>query len=152
MRRKDRECNESSFIDEVCDRAETMFLALMDGDYPYCLPVNFARAGNTIYIHSALTGHKLDCIRQKPHVSFSLAVDVEIVRHEATTCYKSVCGRGKASIVEDEKEKGAALDALASRYKAEKCQIPAPVKNINRVAIIRIDIEQITGKRCLSAK
>lgn len=125
-----------------------MHLALMDGDYPYCLPVNFARVGSAIYIHSALEGHKLDCIRKKQHAAFSIALDVEIDREKSTTFYKSICGTGNARIVEDKQEKGMALDAIASRYGA-RCKRPAPEKDIRRVAIIRIDITGITGKRCL---
>ncbi len=147
MRRKDRECNDPQFIDYVFDKAEVMFLALMDGDRPYGLPVNFARAGDIIYIHSAPAGRKLDLIRQNPNVSFSLAADVEIVPEKSATYYKSVCGYGRARIVDNDAEKGEALNAIGRRYKA-LCQRPAPAKDIRRVAIIRIDMESITGKRC----
>ncbi len=147
MRRKEREHNEPQFFDDVFQKAETLFLALMDGDSPYCLPVNFARAGNVIYIHSALEGHKLDLIRQNSHAAFSLAADIEIIREKATTRYKSVCGKALARIVEDETEKGLALEAIGSRYNAI-CQRPAPQKDIRRVAIIRLDITAMSGKAC----
>lgn len=148
MRRKDRECNEPEFLQEVLNGAEAMFVALMDGEYPYCLPVNFALADGKIYFHSALAGHKLDCVRSNPHVAFSAAIDMEVDQAKSTTYYKSVCGRGLASIVEDEAEKGLALDTIATRYKA-RCQKPAPPKDICRVAIVRIDVESMTGKRRL---
>lgn len=146
MRRKDRECNEPEFLLAVLDGAEVMFLALFDDEFPYCLPVNFALADGRIYIHSALAGRKLDCVRRNPHVAFSAAIDMEVDQAKSTTYYKSVCGRGLARIVEDESEKGKALDAIASRYKA-RCQKPAPARDICRVAIIRIDIGSMTGKR-----
>lgn len=148
MRRKDRECNEPEFLAEVLNGAECMFLALHDGEYPYCLPVNFALADGKIYIHSALEGLKLDCIKRNPHVAFSAVLDMEVDQARSTTYYKSVCGTGNAWIVEDEREKGAALDAIAERYQA-LCQRPALAKDIHRVAIICIDIVKLVGKRRL---
>lgn len=148
MRRKDREHNDPAFIDDVMSRAEEMFLALNNGEYPYCLPLNFAKVGNAIYLHSATDGTKLELIKRDGHVAFGAACDVEIIREKNTTHYKSVCGTGNAVIVEDMKEKGFALDAIAARY-GSRCQRPAPEKDINRVAIIRIDIVGITGKACL---
>lgn len=147
MRRKDREVNDPRFFEEVFNSAEIMFLALFDGQYPYCLPVNFAVTATSIYIHSALVGHKLDLICANPHIAFSLATAIEIDTAHATTYYKSVCGRGLASIVHDEWEKARALDLIGERYDA-LCQRPAPVAAIRRVAIIRIDIEALTGKWC----
>ena len=59
MRKKNRECNDPAFFDEVFAAADEIFLAMHDGDYPYVLPLNFARLGQVIYIHCALEGHKL---------------------------------------------------------------------------------------------
>lgn len=150
MRRKDRECNDTAFLDAVLEGAEVLYLALIDpSGQPYCLPVNFVRVGRQLYIHSALTGRKLDCIASHGEVAFSTAIDIAIDRARSTTYYKSICGRGIASIVTDPEEKGRALDALGARY-AALCQRPAPQRDIRRVAIIRIDIHQLTGKRSLA--
>ena len=147
MRRKDRARNEPEFFGKVLGRAETMFLALFDGEYPYCLPVNFAVSGSRIYIHSALAGHKLELIAANPHVAFSAATDIKIDTANSTTYYKSVCGRGIAVVVQDQAEKARALDLIGERYDA-LCQRPAPAAATRRVAIIRIEITEMTGKEC----
>lgn len=54
-------------------------------------------------------------------------------------------GTGTAAIVEDKEEKRTALDAITVRYKS-LCPRPAPDSMINRVAIIRIDIDSLMGK------
>ncbi|GAB1254672.1 pyridoxamine 5'-phosphate oxidase family protein [Desulfovibrio falkowii] len=146
MRKKNRECNDPAFFDEVFAAADEIFLAMHDGDYPYVLPLNFARLGQVIYIHCALEGHKLDCIRQNPRVAFTIIADVTIHREKSTTYFKSLCGKGLARIVEDEAEKGRALDAIAVRY-AALCPQPAPSASIRRTGIVRIDIEELVGKR-----
>lgn len=145
MRRIDREVTDPEFYDYVFAKALEIFLALRDGEYPYCVPLNFVREGNTIYMHSAREGRKLDIIRANGHAAFSLACDVKILPEKNSTCYKSVCGRGFASIVEDRKEKKRALDALAERYNA-RCPRPASDASIASVAIIRLDIQEMTGK------
>lgn len=130
-----------STVDDLC-------LAMHDGEYPYVLPLNFVRQGQAIYIHCDLQGRKLDCIRQNPRVAFTLMTDVTIDRKKSTTYFKSLCGKGTACIIEDEAEKGRVLDAIAQRY-AALCPQPAPKSSIKRTAIVRIDIEELTGKRSL---
>lgn len=147
MRRKDRRREEPAFFDYVFNTAETLSLALDGGEFPCCLPMNFVRLGARIYIHSAKEGRKLNLIRANPHAAFCLACDIRIDREKSSTYYKSICGRGLASIVEDAEEKRAALDALALRYNA-LCPRPAPDANVRRVAIIRVDILEMSGKEC----
>lgn len=151
MRRTDRERTDPAFFDEVFGSAEEIFLALRNGDFPYCLPVNFARDpadGMRLYIHCAHEGLKLDCVRRDDRVAFSCAVDIAIDREKASTYYKSVCGTGRAHIVEDMAEKQHALDVIGSRY-AARCPRPTPEATARRVSILRIDILSLTGKACL---
>lgn len=148
MRREDRQCNDPDFLNYVLDNAEVIFLAMNDGEYPCCLPLNFARSGASLYIHSAPEGHKLDLLRRDSRVAFATAVDISIQTQKSTTWYKSVCGRGRACIVEDAAEKRTALDLISDRYRAQ-CKKPASPAAVKRVAIIRIDIENMTGKRHL---
>lgn len=150
MRLKKRECNEEAFFDEVFTAAEDMALAMNTGDFPYVIPVNFAQEKTNgtrrIYIHCAPEGHKLDLLRADDRVAFMLHTGVEIDREHSTTIYNCVCGTGLAVLVEDTVEKGRALDAIAMRYHA-RCHVPARPEDISRVAIIRIDVESLSGKR-----
>ena len=147
MRRTDREKTDAAFFDEVLAAAEVIFLAFKNGDFPYCLPVNFARDGERLYIHCALEGLKLDCARTDDRVAFSCAVGITIDREHSSTYYKSLCGTGRAHVVEDMAEKRHALDRIGERY-ASRCPRPTPEATARRVAILRIDIESLTGKEC----
>ena len=148
MRKQNRECLDPAFFDEVFSTADDLCLAMHDGDFPYVIPLNFVRQGNIIYIHCALEGHKLDCINRNPNVAFTLAADVRIHQEKSTTYYKSVCGTGRAVLVEDPAEKGRALDALAQRY-AARCPTPTPDAVLARTGVVRIDIVDMVGKRKL---
>lgn len=145
MRRKDREETSEEFFNEVFDSAEELFLAMNDGARPYGVILNFARTDGKIYIHCAKSGKKLDLIRANGNVSFCLACGVKIDALRSTTYYKSVYGTGFATIVENDEEKCRALDLIARRYNA-LCKIPADLRSANRVAIIKIVIENLTGK------
>lgn len=146
MRRQDRENNDPQFIRGVLNDAETLVVSMDNEGWPYCLPVNFALAGERIYIHCALSGAKLECLARNNRVAFCAALDIEIDRARSTTYYRSVCGRALGFIVEDEGEKGHALDLLAEKYQA-LCTRPAPLEMIRRVGIVRLDIVAITGKQ-----
>lgn len=146
MRLKKRERLDSKFFEEVLGKAEELFLAINDDEFPYIVPLNFAYNNGKIYIHSAKEGTKLDLIRRNPMVSFSLATEIVIDVRKSTTYYSSVCGRGKASIVEDREEKRLALDSIAMRYNA-LCPVPATDGNVDMVAIIRVDVLKLSGKQ-----
>ena len=146
MGRQDRFRSDREFLEGVLNDAEDMTLAKNNnGNAPYVIPVNYVLMGDSLYIHTALTGRKLDLLRQNPRVGFTAYVDVHILREKATTTFRSVYGTGTAVIVEDLEEKRAALDAITVRYKS-LCPRPAPDSMLHRVAVIRIDIDSLMGK------
>ncbi len=151
MRRVDRQRDDESFINQVLDDAETIYLAMFDGEYPYCIPLNFCRLDRKLYMHCALEGHKSDLITQNPHVAFATALDIEIDREKATTYFRSVSGRGIARIIGDVSEKCRALEILADKYDS-KCPRPCPPRVADRVIIIGIEIEDIHGKQSIRAE
>lgn len=148
MRRTDRENSTEEFYDLVFTQAEEIFIAMNDGVYPYGVILNFVRKDKIIYLHAAKMGKKLDCLRKNGHVAFCVATDIRIDQEKSSTYFKSVYGKGLASIVEDKAEKRHALELLATRYKA-KCPVPATDAMADRVAIVKIAIGELSGKACL---
>jgi uncharacterized protein len=41
MRRKDREVTDLSRLEEIIQKCDCIHLGLLDGDYPYVVPMNF---------------------------------------------------------------------------------------------------------------
>ncbi len=145
MNKKEREQTEESFFEEVLTTAKEFFLCMHDEPAPYIIPLNYWYSERKIYFHCAQIGHKLDCIKKNNNVSFSAVCDVEILEEKASTAYKSVCGSGIATIITDASEKEYALEEIAKRYNAH-CTFPTPPSLLERTAIIRIDVKEITGK------
>jgi len=124
-------------------------LASPDGE-PYGVPLNYVYvpSENALFFHCAIEGRKLDLIRENPRASFAVVANGEIVSERFTTRYESAIAAGRVLLVEERDEKIRALrwlcDALTpGQPRAESviiAQLPA-------VAILRFDIESLTGKR-----
>lgn len=150
MRRKDRELKESSEIMSILNQAIILRIALCDGDRPYIVPMNFGYKEGIIYLHSAPAGHKIEVLKTNNNVAFEADVDVEIVKAEEacnwSMKYRSVTGLGKATFVEDDQEKIEALDIIMEKYAGnEKFQYPEAM--VGRVAVIKIEVQEITAKQ-----
>jgi len=142
MQRKDE-------METVLNRAEYGFLGMIQNNKPYVLPMSFAYNQDKIFLHSALKGLKLDCIRTNPEVCFSVSQQ-QLVPHtdpcQFSVRYRSVIARGKAEIVDEPDEKLKALNIIASKYAKCSNLSPLDLKKAQTVAVIVISIDDITGK------
>lgn len=148
MRRIDRSVSETE-AREIMTRADHGFLATVGEDgWPYAVPVNHVLAGELLYFHCALSGHKLENLAQEPRVAFSAVASAEILPKEVTTRYESAIVFGRASVVEDPLEKRQALELLGLRFCAGfEAEIQEEIrKDGPKTIVVRIRIERITGK------
>lgn len=124
-------------------------LAMLDGDMPYVVALNFVHADGAIYFHSALSGRKLDLIVRNPNVCMETDVGAEFVPGDVPCkCgmhYRSVIVAGMAFLVNDHAEKLRALRAIAEKYVGRHDAIPDAA--VERTAVIRMDIRSMTGKQ-----
>ncbi len=148
MRRADREITDTEEQEALLDAAAEIRLGLWDGAEPYVVPVNFVRVGASLFFHSAREGRKIAILRERPRVCFEAEgerrVEVGNGACDCTTRYASVIGWGTAAFVESSAEKSAALAALNRKFGA--VEGPFPEAMLARVAVVRIDIDRMTGK------
>lgn len=155
MRRADREVTNRSDILDIMRRCTHVSLALMDGDYPYVIELNFgfedAPDGLVLYFHGAHEGKKLALIAANPHAAFSMSCGHEFVPGKVdcagTFKYESVCGRGLVQMVEGA-EKQKALSIITSHYDPAR-EHPFEEKHARAVSVFKLNVEQFTGKRRL---
>ena len=148
MRLKDREITDFGKIEEVIRKAIVCHLGLVDNGEPYIVPVNFGYENKAIYFHSALKGRKVDLLKRNNRVCFELETDVEIGKTEKSSCavkYRSVIGTGKAHILEDKQEKTRGLKAIMRQCAGGEYEFSED--RLGTVLVVRIDIEEITGKQ-----
>ncbi len=153
MRRKDKEVTDRQAIESILDNSLVLHLALLDGDRPYIIPVNFGFKGDSIYIHSAPEGKKIDLIRKHNIVSFQAETGLEIVHKsipdKCGMLYRSVAGYGRAFIVDSREEKKIGLSLLMAHNTKDSQGNWEFGKCLDEVCIIRVEIESITGKESL---
>lgn len=149
MRRKDREITNRAEIDEIIRSANLMRIALVDGDLPFLVPVFYAFDGSALYFHSAQAGRKIDILKRNNVVCFEISVDNGIIESDEACDFearhRTVIGLGKATFIESETEKITALDMIVGQFTARKFEYPKA--NLDRTAVIRIDINSVSGKK-----
>lgn len=149
MRRQDRAlCQDETR--EILQKGNYGFLMMHGlGDYPYGIPLNYVYSENSIYIHSALEGHKLDCIRNDNKVAFCVVGEATILPDKFSTRYKSAIVFGRAYELSGS-EKFEALIKLIGRYvDSDNCLAKGRAyveKDQDITAVFRIDIDHMTGK------
>ncbi len=149
MRRKDREITDRAEIDSIIRSEKLMRIALVDGEKPFLVPVFYGFDGASLYFHSAKAGTKIGILQRNNNICFEISVDHGFVESEEPCDFeakhRTVIGIGKAVFVEEEAEKIKALDLIVAHFTDKKFEYPKA--NLERTAVIRINIASIKGKK-----
>lgn len=149
MRRKDRQMPEE-FALAVIDKCSFAQVAMTDEKgNPYCVPLSVAGDGGSIYFHSAFEGTKTDILKRNPKVYVSCVGDVTPATDRFTTEFESAAFSGTACEVTDIQEKIRALRLICEKYTPANMKNfdDAIAKSLDRTAVWKIRIENLTGKR-----
>jgi nitroimidazol reductase NimA-like FMN-containing flavoprotein (pyridoxamine 5'-phosphate oxidase superfamily) len=150
MRRKDKEITDNNIIEDILKEAPVCRIGLIDGKYPYVIPMNFVYHDNSIYIHSANEGKKIDLIKKNNSVCFEVDIKGELKTNEKPCNfgykYFSITGNGKAFFIEEINEKKQALITLMKKHtNSEEWEIAED--ELKKTAVIKINIKTIAGKK-----
>ena len=152
MRRKEKEITHKVINEEILRQTDVGRLGLVIDGAPYVVPMNFCYTQDKIYLHSHKDGKKMQEIRNNPNVCFEVD-EGEIITGE-NPCdfswqYTSVIAYGKATIVEDEKERVKGLKLISDKYSPGKgSTITADLMSkFKHLWIVRIDVDEMTGKK-----
>ena len=150
MRKTNQEIRDGQVLQEILQGAVICRIAMMDGDRPYILPVNYGYSDGCLFIHSAPEGKKIDLLRKNRQVCFEVEDRPEIIKGERacdwTTRYRSVVGYGEVEILTDEAGKRRGLEVIMARHGAPDL-IDFNQKNLDRMVILKLRITSMTGKR-----
>ena len=149
MRRYKQQLADEEAIN-VLERGKTGILAVLGDDgYPYTVPINYVYADGAIFMHSALTGHKIDAIRACDKASFCVIDADDVVPQDYSTNFRSVIAFGRVRILEDESERLAATRLLGDKYNPNQPEaLEAEIAHaFKRMHVIELSIEHLTGKQ-----
>lgn len=152
MRRKKQKLSQQETVD-ILHKGTSGVLALMgDNDYPYAVPISYVYDDGKIYFHSAKSGHKIDAIQRTAKASFCVVDKDSVIPEEYTTYFRSVLAFGQIRVIEDEREKRAAIEKLAIKYAPEDT-VANRNHAINRewkpLCMLEMTIDHVTGKEAI---
>ena len=140
-------------IKALMDKCPVGVLATVNTDgTPYCVPVHFARHKDAVVVHGLPAGQKIENIKANPSVCLSAYEMQGLILPEGknpcstNTAYMSVIIKGKASLLEDFAEKKAALMSIVTKYTPQLAENEMPERAVKATAVIKIEIEELTGK------
>ena len=136
---------------EILNNATNGVLSLVDSDgEPYGVPISYAYDGDrSIYFHSAVKGHKIECIEAESRCSFCVVAQDLIVPDEFTTYFRSVIVKGTVHTVIDRDDMIQGLLLLCAKYSPGIDPDAEISKCINHVSVLRLDIDSLTGKEAI---
>jgi len=154
MRRSERNIAEFQLIEEIITKADVCRIAIANNNIPYVVTLNFGynpADNGTLYFHCATEGRKLEMIKNNNFVCFEMDTDHLIYKGEKGCDwgmkYKSVVGYGNISFVTDKEERITGLDWILRHYGGGMKNIYDD-KVLGRTTILRLDITEMTGKKC----
>ncbi len=150
MRLKQHEITDKSIIEDILSKSEVCRIAMMDGDRPYIVPLNYGYYDNAIYIHSAPLGKKIDLLKLNNKVCFEIEYSSEVLKKgepcEWSSKYRSVIGYGTIEIITDFEQKKKGLDKIMAQYGKTGDNVYKD-KHVKYIVILKLNIEEITGKQ-----
>jgi uncharacterized protein len=150
MRRKDKEIRDRNVIEQLLSRSEICRIAMIDGNMPYMVPLNYGYAGNALYFHSALSGRKIEILKRNNRVCFEIENHTEIIKDEIpcewTAKYRSLIGYGTIEFITGHEEKKKGLDVIMAHYGRKGANIYMD-NHIENIIILKLNIEEISGKQ-----
>ena len=149
MRRTEKEIVNKKTIEKILSKSQICRIALFDDEYPYVFPVNYGYKNNSIYVHCAHEGKKINLIKKNNKACFEIEDSVKIIEDDIscnwTTKYRSVIGYGEIDFVADFEGKTEGLDVIMNQH--GKLGNSYGKKPIDRVMILKLNIKSVTAKQ-----
>ncbi|MCL2874299.1 MAG: pyridoxamine 5'-phosphate oxidase family protein [Defluviitaleaceae bacterium] len=153
MRRSQYQIEDTETLIELLNECKIMRVAMIDGETPYIVPVNYAYELSegilTMYFHCAIEGRKIDILKKNKNVCFELDGRFELVMGKdacSTSCkYASIIGSGKAESIDDVKGKTSALSLIMEQQTGKPVN-DFPEAALAKTAVFLIRSKDFTGK------
>jgi len=154
MNRSDREIKDDRELKRILGNGKFVVISMCSDNSPYVVTLNYGYDDrkNGLYFHTAFVGLKMDIIRQNSNVCATVIEDLGYKPGECQHNYRSIVFWGKMSIIDDLEEKKYGLNILLNHLEEQPDEVKRKLlKEDSRyekmqMAILRLDIEEMTGK------
>ena len=111
--RRELEVTDMNEIRRILDKSKIVHVAMVDEGKPYMVTMNYGyvleNGKLSLYLHGAHKGRKIDVMKANPDVFVEIECDIQPFSGDVACqygmAYASIMGEGKATIIEDEKQK-----------------------------------------------
>lgn len=149
MRRLDKKITSPGLIQQILQEAEICRVAFHDDEYPYIVPFSYGYENDTLFLHCAGEGKKLDLLRRNNRVCFEIEHSAEIVKGEQscnwTMRYRSIIGYGQLEILADRDDKIRALASIMAHYGQTENEFDEAL--MERTVALKLSISSLTAKQ-----
>ena len=153
MNKAEREITDPDVITEILKTSKYAIIGMCRGKEPYVVTLSYGydKGPNCLYFHSAPKGLKLDFIAENPEVCATVIEDNGYVKDKCSHRYRSLVLRGKMYVVAEEEEKLHGMDVIARQLEDDSDARQKKLRNLpgaewSRLTVLRLDIEEMTGK------
>lgn len=137
---------------EILNETTSGVLSLCGDDkQPYGVPLSHVYFDGKLIFHCALTGYKIDLLKQNEKVSFTVIAQDELHPEKYTTYFRSVIVSGFIKIIEDDEEKVVALQVLGRKCNSvDKEGLDREIaRGLSHCLILEMAIENMCGKQAI---
>lgn len=156
MRRANREVTDPADLAGIIGRAHVLHVGFSDAEGLAVVPMNYGvewaegQGLPTFWLHSAGEGRKADAWASSPEVALELYVEGGVITGDYSCAYsyayESVMAWGRIRPITDAAEKLRGLTRVMA-HMAPDAPVSFSDEAVARVAVWRIDVERISGKR-----
>lgn len=153
MRRKDRQITDENELNEILTQGKYTIISMCRDNEPYIVTLSYGydKGKNVLYFHTGLKGLKIEFINSNSNVCATIIDDGGYTMGECAHKYRSIVINGKISIVENLEEKKYGMEVILEHLEDNPSVIKErALKNekiYNSIAILRLDIKDIIGKK-----
>jgi uncharacterized protein len=152
VREPQRAIYDRDTVNKILDEAFLCHVGFVVDGQPYVIPTSYGRDGNVLYIHGSAASRMLRNLDQGIPVCITvtlldgLVLARSVFNHSMN--YRSVVILGKATLVDDPKEKLAALRTLSEHILPQRWDDSRQPneKELKATAVLKIPIEEFSAK------
>jgi len=149
MRRNDKQITNQQELIHILKNNNICRIALSEDNCPYIVPMNYGYSDSKLYLHSAKEGKKIDILKKNNHVCFEITDSIKIHKSDIAcnygTRYRSIIGMGNIFMVNEFDKKVDALKIIMKQHTG-RSEWDFDAARVNRIHILEIHIEDLTGK------
>jgi nitroimidazol reductase NimA-like FMN-containing flavoprotein (pyridoxamine 5'-phosphate oxidase superfamily) len=148
---KNRALDNQRDILDIIQNCDVCYVSMVDKENkPYLIPMNFGFADNTILLHGAKQGKKIDVLKNNPNVCIVFSTDHQLRwQNEDVACswsmkYRSVIAYGKVEFIDEISEKEALFHQFMKNYSPKDFKFSKP--SLEEVQLMKVPVDKIEGR------